>query len=84
VPLFGLNGVVGTGAFGSTNIDNTWYTGGSSADTNVKSLFAFSNILTVPQADAPSAPEPATLTLMLVGIGGLVGYGWRKRKQPRA
>jgi len=28
-----------------------------------------------------AVPEPGSLTLMAVGIAGLVGYGWRKRKQ---
>jgi hypothetical protein len=26
-------------------------------------------------------PEPATLTLLALGIAGMAGYGWRKRKQ---
>jgi hypothetical protein len=27
-----------------------------------------------------SAPEPASLSLLCLGIAGMVGYGWRKRK----
>jgi len=27
-----------------------------------------------------AAPEPATLTLLCIGIAGIAGYGWRKRK----
>jgi PEP-CTERM motif len=29
-------------------------------------------------------PEPATLTLLGIGIAGMVGYGWRRRKQAQA
>jgi hypothetical protein len=36
--------------------------------------------LTVLQSTA--VPEPTTLTLLATGALGLLGYGWRKRKQP--
>jgi hypothetical protein len=29
---------------------------------------------------ASSTPEPASLTLLGLGIAGMAGYGWRKRK----
>jgi hypothetical protein len=28
----------------------------------------------------PPSPEPATITLLGIGIAGMAGYGWRKRK----
>jgi hypothetical protein len=45
-------------------------------------LIGFSNVLTVPQATA--VPEPATLTLMVVGIGGLVGARLARRRRAAA
>jgi hypothetical protein len=34
------------------------------------------------QSGQSAVPEPGTLTLMGIGIVGIAGYGWRRRKQP--
>jgi hypothetical protein len=35
-------------------------------------------------ATATATPEPASLTLLAIGAVGLLGYGWRQRKQAAA
>jgi hypothetical protein len=35
-------------------------------------------------ADASAAPEPASLTLLGIGVACSLGYAWRRRKQPAA
>jgi hypothetical protein len=39
------------------------------------------NGLLVVDFSIADVPEPATLTLLAVGIAGMAGYGWRRRKQ---
>jgi hypothetical protein len=36
------------------------------------------------QPSATAAPEPASFTLLGIGAAGLLGYGWRRRKQVQA
>jgi hypothetical protein len=37
-----------------------------------------------PSAPASAVPEPTSVTLLVSGVLGLLGYGWRRRKQAAA
>ena len=47
------------------------------APFNAPSGFVVSN-------DVTAIPEPATLALLGIGLAGMAGYGWRRRKQAQA
>jgi len=60
-----------------------WVATDSLAADRLSSLYGFSNVLTVPE-QAAVIPEPGTLTLMLVGIGGLFGARLARRRRAAA
>ena len=61
--------------FGSGLHDPTFSTGGSYGQNGI--LAADFSI----GSNGSAVPEPATLTMLGFGVAGLLGYGWRKRKQ---
>jgi hypothetical protein len=70
VPLGSAGGVSILGFVNQTS--NAWVFGSAGLTSAAEPVYGFSNVLTVPQA-AAAVPVPATLTLMLVGLGGLLG-----------
>ncbi len=84
----GLNGPVGLAFDGSGNLFEADKGSGNIYEfTPGGSQSTFATGLGAPEclAFAPTpTPEPSTFVLLVIGAAGLVGYGWRRRKQNRA
>ncbi len=83
-----------TGPLGSTGMPATgffedkttgWVDSSPADPIDPFPLYGFSSVLTVPAAAPPAVPEPGSLTLVLVGLGGLVGARrWRRWREASA
>ncbi len=60
-----------------------WFASNTQAPTQLYGLYGFAK-LTVPAPAATVVPEPASLTLALAGIGGLVGARLARRRREAA
>ena len=56
---------------------STWDAWEFSSDTFIPGKSGFR----VDSSGTTAVPEPATMTMLGIGIAGLAGYGWRRRKQ---
>jgi hypothetical protein len=84
----GLLSFVGTGRFNdlgiNTRLDYPYFTSEElvGLQFNTPHVFGGGSFLFKPGVAA--VPEPTSLTLLGIGAAGLLGYGWRRRKQAAA
>jgi hypothetical protein len=72
-----LNDDTVVGEAGQTNAG--WIHRGLSNQTFLRPLFGISTPITV---QAPTVPEPGAITLMTIGLVGLGGYSYRRKRKP--